>query len=73
MESVIMVLPGRDSALSKAVELIGRMKARGRIADWKPSDDGVLSVILKLDTSTQGLKEIASELKAVGCDILRQP
>lgn len=68
-----MVLPGKDAALSKAVELIGRMKARGRIADWKPLDAGVLSVILKLDTSAQRLKEIASELKAVGCDILRQP
>lgn len=73
MDSVIMVLAGKDTALSKAVELIRRMKARGRIADWKPLDAGVLSVFLKLDTSAQRLKEIASELKAVGCDILRQP
>ena len=73
MESVIMVVPGRDSALSKAIELLGRMKARGRIADWKPSDDGALSIILKLDTSVQRLQEIVSELKGLGCEILERP
>jgi hypothetical protein len=73
MENVIMVVPGRDSALSKAVELISLMKARGRIADWKPSDAGSLSVFLKFDTSAQRLKEIASELRVLGCDILGQP
>jgi len=72
MESVLIVVPGRDSALSDAVELIGRMKARGHIADWKPSNPGVLNIILKLDTSTQRLQEIVRELKGLGCEILAQ-
>ncbi len=70
MQSVIAVVSDRESALSRAAELIARMKARGSIADWSPVDPGRLCVILKLDTSAQRLKEIVGELRALGCEVL---
>lgn len=70
MQSHITAVSGRESELSKAVESIDRMKARGRIADWKQADARTLHIILKLDTSAQRRREIVSELKVLGCEIL---
>jgi len=73
MHGVLTVMPGRETKLSKAVDLAAQMKGKGRIADWEPaaSQKG-LKIILKLDTGDQRRRAIVGEFEIVGYDVTEE-
>lgn len=67
MQGVLTVIPDRETELSKAVELALQMKAKARIADWKPAASLTgLSIILTLDTGAQRRKAVVREFETMG-------